>query len=112
MARRNLHTPHPKPSNPDQLIDRSIDRFGHRQYNQSLRGLRQHFAFDADAYWDFIRDGTERFLSPDPQARACVRVRRACVYVCVHCVRRGTVSRWRARRRAGVSDCVCLTSSS
>jgi hypothetical protein len=44
------------------------------KYNQTLKGLRQSgFQFDTEEYWDYIRDGAEQFLSPDPQARSLVQ---------------------------------------
>jgi len=41
------------------------------KYNQTLKGLRQSgFTFNTEEYWDFIRDGAEKFLTPDPQVTA------------------------------------------
>jgi len=40
------------------------------KYNQTLKGLRQSgFTFNTEEYWDFIRDGAEKFLTPDPQVK-------------------------------------------
>ena len=43
------------------------------RYNQTLKGLRQTgFKFGTEEYWDFIRDGAEKFLTPDPSVcRPC-----------------------------------------
>ena len=38
-------------------------------YNQSLRALKQTgYVFEAEEYWNFIRQGAEDFLTPDPEA--------------------------------------------
>lgn len=43
------------------------------EYNQTLKGLRQSgFLFNTEEYWDYIREGADQFLIPDPQARALV----------------------------------------
>ena len=42
-----------------------------RRYNQSLRGLRAAgYKLDENAYWEFIRAGADRFLTPDSGVKA------------------------------------------
>lgn len=43
------------------------------KYNQSLKGLREsgYHIIEAE-YWDFIRQGAEEFLRPDPLVRQCL----------------------------------------
>ena len=38
-------------------------------YNQSLRALKEcGYVFEAEEYWNFVRQGAEDFLTPDPEA--------------------------------------------
>lgn len=44
-------------------------------YNQSLKGLKMSgFEFDEAEYWDYIRQGAESFLKPDPKVFICCSV--------------------------------------
>eukprot|EP01025_Chloroclados_australasicus_P065183 TRINITY_DN8847_c0_g1_i2.p1 TRINITY_DN8847_c0_g1~~TRINITY_DN8847_c0_g1_i2.p1 ORF type:complete len:265 (+),score=17.65 TRINITY_DN8847_c0_g1_i2:81-797(+) len=45
------------------------------QAGQTLKGLRTvgGFKFDVDEYWDFIRQGHERFLKPDLGVQNCLQ---------------------------------------
>eukprot|EP00884_Botryococcus_braunii_P000487 jgi/Botrbrau1/10439/Bobra.0133s0046.1 len=44
-----------------------------QRHNQSLKGLRSAgYDFDTDDYWDYIREGRERFLQHDPEVRSLV----------------------------------------